>query len=105
MDTVGKQGRLSFPIALLAFPFYLFSRSPGKQGSHFDPECDLFQPSEKNLVLTSNAFLVRVVLQMAQCSWHNAVYAMAVLWQAVVCSPVGSDGCLNGMTGKGRPVV
>ena len=43
-------GRLSFPLALFAYPFYLWKRSPGKEGSHFDPACDLFVPSEKNMV-------------------------------------------------------
>ena len=42
-------GRLSFPLALFAYPFYLWKRSPGKEGSHFDPACDLFVPSEKNM--------------------------------------------------------
>ncbi len=27
-----------------------WKRSPGKQGSHYDPECDLFTPGERNLV-------------------------------------------------------
>lgn len=47
-----------FPLPLFAYPFYLFARSPGKEGSHYDPECDLFKPSEKGMVLTSNAFMI-----------------------------------------------
>jgi acyl-lipid omega-3 desaturase len=43
-------GRLLFPAPLFAYPFYLFQRSPGKTGSHFDPSCDLFTPAEKNNV-------------------------------------------------------
>ena len=45
-----KVGRLTSPIALLAFPFYLRGRTPGKEGSHYSPESDLFVPSEAPLV-------------------------------------------------------
>ena len=40
MDDMGKLGRLKFPAPLFAYPFYLWSRSPGKQGSHYDPNCE-----------------------------------------------------------------
>ena len=49
-EPLARVGRLSFPLALFAYPFYLWKRSPGKEGSHFDPACDLFVPSEKNMV-------------------------------------------------------
>lgn len=41
---------MSFPLSLFAYPFYLMSRSPGKEGSHFDPKCNLFSPAEGKLV-------------------------------------------------------
>ena len=53
MDTIGKAIR--FNLFLLAYPFYLFKRSPGRKGSHFMPGSDLFRPSEKWDVLTSTA--------------------------------------------------
>ncbi|MEY3297097.1 MAG: hypothetical protein RLZZ597_357 [Cyanobacteriota bacterium] len=40
-------------LALLAYPFYLFLRSPGRQGSHFLPSSPLFRPSERRGVLIS----------------------------------------------------
>jgi acyl-lipid omega-3 desaturase len=43
-------GRLTFPVAMFAYPFYLTQRSPGKVGSHYDPACDLFTPNEGKLV-------------------------------------------------------
>ena len=49
-DSLGKAGRLTFPVAMLAYPFYLWKRSPGKEGSHYDPKCDLFTPAEEPLV-------------------------------------------------------
>eukprot|EP00897_Mesotaenium_endlicherianum_P008945 jgi/Mesen1/8079/ME000434S07321 len=50
-----KVGRLKLPWSLFAYPFYLWKRSPGKDGSHFDPKSDLFVANEKNDVLTSTA--------------------------------------------------
>jgi omega-3 fatty acid desaturase (delta-15 desaturase) len=38
---------------MLAYPFYLWKRSPGKEGSHYDPKCDLFTPAEEPLVRSS----------------------------------------------------
>lgn len=52
-DPLARIGRLTFPISMLAFPFYLMSRSPGKQGSHYDPKADLFVESEEPLVSPS----------------------------------------------------
>ena len=52
-DPLARIGRLTFPISMLAFPFYLMSRSPGKQGSHYDPKADLFLESEEPLVSPS----------------------------------------------------
>jgi len=45
-------GRLTFPISMLAFPFYLLNRSPGKEGSHYDPKADLFKENEGGMVST-----------------------------------------------------
>lgn len=49
-DALSRLGRVSFPLSLFAYPFYLMNRSPGKVGSHFDPKCDLFSPAEGKLV-------------------------------------------------------
>uniref|UniRef100_A0A453IB64 Fatty acid desaturase domain-containing protein n=1 Tax=Aegilops tauschii subsp. strangulata TaxID=200361 RepID=A0A453IB64_AEGTS len=55
LDNMTKKLRFSMPFPMLAFPLYLFARSPGKEGSHFNPNSDLFQPNEKKDVLTSTA--------------------------------------------------
>ncbi|KAJ0233774.1 Temperature-sensitive sn-2 acyl-lipid omega-3 desaturase [Hirschfeldia incana] len=47
--------RFMLPFPMLAYPFYLWGRSPGKNGSHFDPQSDLFLPKEKKDVVTSTA--------------------------------------------------
>nr|AEF80000.1 fatty acid desaturase 3 [Corylus heterophylla] len=45
--------RFTVPFPLFAYPFYLWSRSPGKQGSHFNPYSKLFTPNERKDVITS----------------------------------------------------
>ncbi|KAH9296852.1 hypothetical protein KI387_028534, partial [Taxus chinensis] len=45
--------RFSLPWALFVYPFYLWFRSPGKRGSHYDPNSDLFAPNERSDVLIS----------------------------------------------------
>ncbi len=51
MTALGRFVR--FNLFLLAYPLYLFYRSPGRKGSHFMPDSDLFRPSEKWDVITS----------------------------------------------------
>jgi len=80
MDKWGKLGRLKFPAPLFAYPFYLFNRSPGKEGSHFDPDCDLFVPSERRMVLTTNAFLAGFACVLAACTAKLGVVAMLGLY-------------------------
>lgn len=55
IDFTAKLGRYNPLVMLIAYPVYLWARTPPKTGSHFDPSCDLFKPSEKNHVLTSTA--------------------------------------------------
>ncbi|KAF3953411.1 hypothetical protein CMV_021146 [Castanea mollissima] len=53
LDMATKTLRFTVPFPMLAYPFYLWGRSPGKTGSHFDPSSDLFVPSERKDVITS----------------------------------------------------
>ncbi|XP_043722826.1 omega-3 fatty acid desaturase, chloroplastic-like isoform X1 [Telopea speciosissima] len=53
LDDSTKKMRFTVPYPLLAYPFYLWSRSPGKEGSHVNPDSDLFAPNERKDVLTS----------------------------------------------------
>ena len=46
---------------LLAYPIYLFMRSPGRPGSHFNPSSPLFKPSERQNVRTSVIWWVGMV--------------------------------------------
>ncbi|KAG0589993.1 hypothetical protein KC19_1G062200 [Ceratodon purpureus] len=55
LDYWGRLGRLQLPVPLFAYPIYLWTRSPGKNGSHFNPKSDLFEDSEWKEVTTSTA--------------------------------------------------
>lgn len=59
MGTAAKTLRFGF--FLFAYPFYLFFRSPGRQGSHFLPSSSLFRPSEKWDVITSTTYIALFV--------------------------------------------
>ena len=91
---VTRMGRLSLPWAMLAYPFYLISRSPGKEGSHYDPNCDLFVPAERTMVLTSNACLLAMAGVLAACTaalgplamfnLYFMPYVLGVVWLDIV---------------------
>ncbi|KAA8539566.1 hypothetical protein F0562_026258 [Nyssa sinensis] len=53
LDNITQKLRFTLPFPMLAYPFYLWGRSPGKTGSHFDPNSDLFVPNERKDVITS----------------------------------------------------
>ncbi|KAG2448543.1 hypothetical protein HYH02_006434 [Chlamydomonas schloesseri] len=80
LEPMARVGRLSMPWALFAFPFYLWKRSPGKDGSHYDPECDLFTPAERNQVLTTNAYMLGMVAVLAACTVKLGPLAMFNLY-------------------------
>ncbi|MEW5299204.1 MAG: hypothetical protein WDW38_005091 [Sanguina aurantia] len=80
LEPMAKLGRLSFPWALFAYPFYLWSRSPGKVGSHFDPKSDLFTKAEEKQVLTTNAFLLGFVGVLAAMTVKIGVLPMLALY-------------------------
>ncbi|RZB50921.1 Omega-3 fatty acid desaturase, endoplasmic reticulum isoform B [Glycine soja] len=53
LDNMTRMMRFTLPFPIFAYPFYLWSRSPGKEGSHFNPYSNLFSPGERRDVLTS----------------------------------------------------
>eukprot|EP00270_Netrium_digitus_P017785 TRINITY_DN6629_c0_g1_i6.p1 TRINITY_DN6629_c0_g1~~TRINITY_DN6629_c0_g1_i6.p1 ORF type:complete len:439 (+),score=22.90 TRINITY_DN6629_c0_g1_i6:81-1397(+) len=94
LDPWAKVGRLKMPWNLFAYPFYLWKRSPGKTGSHFDPECDLFVPNEKKDVVTSTtcwwamlAVVAGLTLKLGFVAMFNLYivpYWINVVWLDVV---------------------
>ncbi|MEM0979485.1 MAG: fatty acid desaturase [Cyanobacteria bacterium P01_H01_bin.58] len=85
---------IRFNLLLLAYPIYLFKRSPGRKGSHFLPDSPLFRPSERNDVLTSTFMLILMLVGLGfvayQWGWVALVkyyvgpYIVFVMWLDLV---------------------
>ncbi|BAY82905.1 fatty acid desaturase [Calothrix parasitica NIES-267] len=79
---------------LLAYPVYLFQRSPGKTGSHFSPSSPLFKPSEKWDVITSTVLWSAMVGLLALgtyefgfmwfLKYYAGPYIVFVIWLDLV---------------------
>ncbi|OUC14284.1 MAG: fatty acid desaturase [Alkalinema sp. CACIAM 70d] len=67
---------IRFYVPLLAYPIYLFRRSPGKKGSHFLPSSPLFKPSERNDVIVSTVCWGAMV---AFLGWLGYTYGLEFL--------------------------
>jgi acyl-lipid omega-3 desaturase len=69
-----------FNAFLLAYPLYLFRRSPGKQGSHFSPNSPLFKPSERNDVITSTVCWISMVVLLVLASFQFGLLPVLKLY-------------------------
>ncbi|CAN1846346.1 Omega-3 fatty acid desaturase, endoplasmic reticulum [Linum perenne] len=69
LDTSTKFMRFTIPLPMFAYPIYLWRRSPGKKGSHFNPYSDLFAPQERKSVLISTISWVSMVLILLYASF------------------------------------
>ncbi|XP_071677842.1 uncharacterized protein [Lolium perenne] len=89
-----KKLRFSLPYLLLAFPVYLWYRSPGKNSSQFNPSSDLFTPNERRdvIILTTCWFTVIALLiamvyvfgPMPVLKLYGVPYAVFVIWLDLV---------------------
>lgn len=94
MNWPEKLVRFRLPLVLLAYPIYLFMRSPGRQGSHFLPSSDLFRPSERREVITSTLWWSAMVLLLGVLtvqhgllfilSYYVVPYLVFVIWLDLV---------------------
>ncbi|MBE9117016.1 fatty acid desaturase [Lusitaniella coriacea LEGE 07157] len=92
MSWVEKFARFDLP--LLAYPIYLFRRSPGKKGTHFHPSSPLFKPSEKQDVITSTICCIAMVALLGILTYQWGVvwfltyyfmpYLVFVIWLDLV---------------------
>lgn len=84
-----------FDLPLLAYPIYLFRRSPNRSGgSHFLPSSPLFKASEKWDVITSTIWLIGMVMFLgwlgSQIGWlslaayYGVPYVIFVVWLDLV---------------------
>ncbi|CAM9242704.1 unnamed protein product [Ascophyllum nodosum] len=80
MDFGARTGRFNQWVMLVVYPFYLWLRSPGKQGSHFDPKSPLFVPSEKNDVLTSSACYAAMMALLAAATFKFGFLFVAKMY-------------------------
>ncbi|KAF6147024.1 hypothetical protein GIB67_036743 [Kingdonia uniflora] len=90
MDESSRKLRFSVPFPMLAYPVYLWYRSPGKKGSHFHPDSDLFTPAERVDVITSTlcwtAMLVLLVISsfvvgpINVIKFYGVPYWIFVMW-------------------------
>ncbi|KAJ0979357.1 hypothetical protein J5N97_014831 [Dioscorea zingiberensis] len=94
LDSATRKLRFTFPFPLLAYPVYLWARSPGKKGSHFHPDSDLFTRNEKEDVITSTACFTAMLAVLAGLTWvlgpvqmiklYAVPYFINVMWLDLV---------------------
>ncbi|KAM7279913.1 hypothetical protein ACFE04_007047 [Oxalis oulophora] len=90
LDKSSRYLRFSVPLPLLAYPLYLVYRSPGKEGSHFNPYSSLFAPSERKLIVTSTLCWISMLTLLACLSFvfgpiqilklYGVPYLVFVMW-------------------------
>ncbi|KAL4282438.1 hypothetical protein GQ457_16G009570 [Hibiscus cannabinus] len=86
--------RFTIPFPLFAYPMYLWYRSPGKTGSHFNPNSSLFSPQDREHVMTSQACWIAMVVFLVYSSFvfgsamtfklYGVPYLIFVVWLDVV---------------------
>nr|ARQ20744.1 omega-3 fatty acid desaturase [Eucommia ulmoides] len=94
LDYSTKFLRFKVPFPMFAYPFYLWWRSPGKTGSHFNPYSDLFDPSERGLIITSTACWTSMVALLVSLSFvfgpmqmfkvYGVPYWIFIIWLDMV---------------------
>ncbi|XP_061348836.1 omega-3 fatty acid desaturase, chloroplastic-like isoform X2 [Gastrolobium bilobum] len=94
LDNVTRTLRFKVPFPMLAYPVYLWSRSPGKTGSHFDPSSELFVPSERKDVITSTVSWTAMVALLVGLGFvmgpiqllklYGVPYVIFVMWLDLV---------------------
>ncbi|TYI73273.1 hypothetical protein E1A91_D07G119400v1 [Gossypium mustelinum] len=94
LDISTRLLRFTVPFPLFAFPVYLWHRSPGKEGSHFNPYSNLFSPQERKLVMMSTACWSTMAIILAYVSFtvgpshmfklYGIPYLIFVIWLDLV---------------------
>ncbi|CAN0912996.1 Omega-3 fatty acid desaturase, chloroplastic, partial [Linum grandiflorum] len=94
LDTSTKFFRFTVPLPMFAYPIYLWTRSPGKKGSHFNPYSDLFAPNERAAVTISTLCWTAMALLLCYASFiygflpvlkiYGVPYLVFVAWLDMV---------------------
>ncbi|CAK7331184.1 unnamed protein product [Dovyalis caffra] len=90
LDLSTRVMRYTVPLVMLVYPIYLWSRSPGKEGSHFNPYSKLFGPNERKAVLTSTVCWTLMVFLLIYLSFvfgpvqvlklYGVPYLIFIMW-------------------------
>ncbi|KAM0995959.1 hypothetical protein ACFX13_006081 [Malus domestica] len=94
LDESTRKFRFRVPYPIFAYPFYLWTRSPGKKGSHFNPYSDLFAPNERRDVIASTTCWTMMVSLLVYLSFvvgpveilklYGVPYWIFVMWLDMV---------------------
>ncbi|KAI4318199.1 hypothetical protein L6164_025995 [Bauhinia variegata] len=94
LEPTTKKLRFTIPFPIFAFPFYLWNRSPGKEGSHFNPYSNLFSHKERKDVLISTLcwvtmfalllYLSFVIGPIQMLKLYGVPYLIFVVWLDIV---------------------
>ncbi|KAK4763789.1 hypothetical protein SAY87_013227 [Trapa incisa] len=94
LDASSKFLRFTLPFPVFAYPLYLIYRSPGKEGSHFNPYSDLFTPNERKDVTLSTSCWAAMAVALLYASFvfgatqvfklYGVPYLIFVMWLDLV---------------------
>ncbi|KAK0606065.1 hypothetical protein LWI29_033819 [Acer saccharum] len=90
LDPNTKKFRFTVPFPVFAYPLYLWYRSPGKEGSHFNPYSSLFPANERKSVVTSTVCWILMAVSLFCLSFvfgpvqifkvYGVPYLIFVMW-------------------------
>ncbi|KAI9194983.1 hypothetical protein LWI28_010577 [Acer negundo] len=90
LDPNTKKFRFTVPFPVFAYPLYLWYRSPGKEGSHFNPYSSLFPANERKSVVTSTVCWILMAVSLVCLSFvfgpvqifkiYGVPYLIFVMW-------------------------
>ncbi|KAK2640934.1 hypothetical protein Ddye_022697 [Dipteronia dyeriana] len=90
LDPNTKKLRFTVPFPVFAYPLYLWYRSPGKEGSHFNPYSSLFPANERKSVVTSTVCWILMAVFLVCLSFvfgpvqifklYGVPYLIFVMW-------------------------
>nr|ABV00680.1 microsomal omega-3 fatty acid desaturase A [Glycine max] len=80
LDNMTRLVRFTVPFPLFVYPINLFSRSPGKEGSHFNPYSNLFPPSERKGIAISTLCWVTMFSMLIYLSFITSPVLLLKLY-------------------------
>eukprot|EP00475_Leptophrys_vorax_P034585 TRINITY_DN5601_c0_g3_i1.p1 TRINITY_DN5601_c0_g3~~TRINITY_DN5601_c0_g3_i1.p1 ORF type:complete len:521 (+),score=-12.80 TRINITY_DN5601_c0_g3_i1:120-1682(+) len=75
-----KYMRYHLPFPLFMFPIYLWIRTPGKTGSHYNPNSPIFEPKEANDVILSTTLWTMTLAFYAYLTFQAPGLMVKMYW-------------------------